>query len=117
MGLSTNLKNLFTSCDLFALASRSTRDDCFFLVSDLSPTPTYPSHLPLRPHHGNVSFDGINSPIRVTKEGLMYPNPSSEMVHGSEHLRLFEFLGRILGKALYEGITVRNTCTFVFLWY
>ena len=43
---------------------------------------------------------------RVTKEGLMYPNPSSGMVHGSEHLRLFEFLGRILGKALYEGITV-----------
>lgn len=37
----------------------------------------------------------------------MYPNPSSGMVHGSEHLRLFEFLGRILGKALYEGITVR----------
>lgn len=36
----------------------------------------------------------------------MYPNPSSGMVHGSEHLRLFEFLGRILGKALYEGITV-----------
>ena len=39
----------------------------------------------------------------------MYPNPTSEMVHGSEHLRLFEFLGRILGKALYEGITV---CTY-----
>lgn len=36
----------------------------------------------------------------------MYPNPSSGVVHGSEHLRLFEFLGRILGKALYEGITV-----------
>lgn len=47
----------------------------------------------------------------------MYPNPSSGMVHGSEHLRLFEFLGRILGKALYEGITVshedsrRNSCS------
>ena len=39
----------------------------------------------------------------------MYPNPSSKFVHGSEHIVLFEFLGRILGKALYEsGDTLRH---------
>jgi hypothetical protein len=30
----------------------------------------------------------------------MYPNPASNAAHGSEHIVLFEFLGRILGKAL-----------------
>ncbi|KAI9023366.1 hypothetical protein DFJ74DRAFT_668881 [Hyaloraphidium curvatum] len=33
------------------------------------------------------------------------PNPLSGMVH-ENHLQLFEFLGRILGKALYEGIVI-----------
>jgi hypothetical protein len=33
----------------------------------------------------------------------MYPNPVSKFVHGSDDIVLFEFLGRILGKALYEG--------------
>ncbi|CAN0455731.1 unnamed protein product, partial [Laminaria digitata] len=47
----------------------------------------------------------------------MYPNPTSEMVHGSEHLRLFEFLGRILGKALYEGITVQPEFATFFLGF
>ncbi|CAN0375289.1 unnamed protein product, partial [Ectocarpus fasciculatus] len=47
----------------------------------------------------------------------MYPNPSSGMVHGSEHLRLFEFLGRILGKALYEGITVQPEFATFFLGF
>lgn len=39
----------------------------------------------------------------------MYPNPSASVVHGQGNLRLFEFVGRVLGKALYEGITVRET--------
>lgn len=45
----------------------------------------------------------------------MYPNPSSGAAHGSDHITLFEFLGRILGKALYEGITVHPQFAHFFL--
>ena len=45
----------------------------------------------------------------------MYPNPSSGAAHGSDHITLFEFLGRILGKALYEGITVGPQFAHFFL--
>lgn len=45
----------------------------------------------------------------------MYPNPSSGAAHGSDHIMLFEFLGRILGKALYEGITVHPQFAHFFL--
>lgn len=45
----------------------------------------------------------------------MYPNPSSHAAHGSDHIMLFEFLGRILGKALYEGITVHPQFAHFFL--
>ncbi len=45
-----------------------------------------------------------------TAEGLLYPNPQAETAHpwqGSlDHLRLFEFLGRIVGKAIYDGILI-----------
>ncbi|CAM9808220.1 unnamed protein product [Pylaiella littoralis] len=64
-----------------------------------------------------LSFDINYGLFRVTKEGLMYPNPSSGVVHGLEHLRLFEFLGRILGKALYEGITVQPEFATFFLGF
>mmetsp|Transcript_19056 Transcript_19056/g.52498 ORF Transcript_19056/g.52498 Transcript_19056/m.52498 type:complete len:106 (+) Transcript_19056:149-466(+) len=46
----------------------------------------------------------------VTPEGLLFPNPYAETAHpwqGSlDHLRLFEYLGRMVGKAIYEGILV-----------
>lgn len=45
----------------------------------------------------------------------MYPNPSSKLAHGSAHIVLFEFLGRILGKALYEGITIQPQFAHLFL--
>ena len=45
----------------------------------------------------------------------MYPNPSSKLAHGSDHIVLFEFLGRILGKALYEGITIQPQFAHLFL--
>lgn len=48
-------------------------------------------------------------------ENCMYPNPSSNAAHGSDHITLFEFLGRILGKALYEGITVGPQFAHFFL--
>lgn len=45
----------------------------------------------------------------------MYPNPSSKFVHGTDHVVLFEFLGRILGKALYENITIQPQFAHLFL--
>ena len=44
---------------------------------------------------------------QVTPDQLLYPNPLSELSCGDDHLRHFEFLGRVLGKALYESILVR----------
>lgn len=45
----------------------------------------------------------------------MYPNPLSKLAHGQDHVVLFEFLGRILGKALYEGITIQPQFAHLFL--
>lgn len=45
----------------------------------------------------------------------LYPNPSSGAAHGSDHIILFEFLGRILGKALFEGITIHPQFAHFFL--
>lgn len=36
---------------------------------------------------------------------MIFPNPLSHMVHDND-LKLFEFLGRMLGKAVYEGIVI-----------
>uniref|UniRef100_A0A8D8R4E0 Ubiquitin-protein ligase E3B n=1 Tax=Cacopsylla melanoneura TaxID=428564 RepID=A0A8D8R4E0_9HEMI len=49
-------------------------------------------------------FDpGLNL-FKVTSEERLYPSPTSYL-HDS-HLQLFEFVGRMLGKAVYEGIVV-----------
>jgi ubiquitin-protein ligase E3 C len=45
----------------------------------------------------------------------MYPNPSSGSAHGGDHITLFEFLGRILGKSLYENITIQPQFAHFFL--
>ncbi|KAJ1536131.1 Ubiquitin-protein ligase E3B [Nowakowskiella sp. JEL0078] len=42
--------------------------------------------------------------FKTTDDGMLYPSPTS-FVH-PEHLDLLEFFGRVLGKALYEGITI-----------
>jgi len=49
-----------------------------------------------------------------TDEG-MYPSPVSFAAHGADHVTLFEFLGRILGKALFEGITIQPLFSHFFL--
>eukprot|EP00293_Proteomonas_sulcata_P020158 CAMPEP_0184314510 /NCGR_PEP_ID=MMETSP1049-20130417/74919_1 /TAXON_ID=77928 /ORGANISM="Proteomonas sulcata, Strain CCMP704" /LENGTH=632 /DNA_ID=CAMNT_0026632461 /DNA_START=46 /DNA_END=1944 /DNA_ORIENTATION=- len=45
-----------------------------------------------------------------TSEKLLFPNPQAEAAHGwagtVDHLKLFEFLGRIVGKAIYDGILI-----------
>ncbi|KAI5719377.1 hypothetical protein M8J76_009392 [Diaphorina citri] len=48
-------------------------------------------------------ISGLNL-FKVTSEERLYPSPTSYL-HDS-HLQLFEFVGRMLGKAVYEGIVV-----------
>ncbi|CAN0103559.1 unnamed protein product, partial [Phaeothamnion confervicola] len=65
-----------------------------------------------------MAFDMSYGLFATTADGLMFPNPQSRAVHGPEtHLRLFEFLGRVLGKALYEGITIQPQFATFFLGF
>ncbi|GKY96085.1 hypothetical protein MPSEU_000568600 [Mayamaea pseudoterrestris] len=63
-----------------------------------------------------IAFD-LNFALFTATEGsgCVYPNPSSGAAHGSDHIQLFEFVGRILGKALYEGITIQPKFAHFFL--
>jgi len=64
-----------------------------------------------------IAFDPNYALFRVTEGAgnCMYPNPASGAAHGALHVTLFEFLGRILGKALYEGITIHPRFAHFFL--
>lgn len=61
------------------------------------------------------AFDPQYALFRSTPEHLLYPNPLSELAAGDEHLRHFEFIGRVLGKALYESILVEPQFALFFL--
>ncbi|CAM6100980.1 unnamed protein product [Calypogeia fissa] len=52
-----------------------------------------------------AAFDIQYGLFKETSDHLLFPNPSSSMVH-DDHLHYFEFLGKILGKAMFEGILV-----------
>lgn len=45
-------------------------------------------------------FDPSLNLFRLTSEERLYPSPTSFMTEN--HLQLFEFIGRMLGKAVYE---------------
>ncbi|KAL3945620.1 MAG: hypothetical protein SGBAC_000276 [Bacillariaceae sp.] len=62
-----------------------------------------------------IAFDPGYSLFRMTEDNCMYPSPLSKAAHGLDHIVLFEFLGRILGKALYEGITMQPQFAHFFL--
>ncbi|KAF5298208.1 hypothetical protein FQA39_LY02632 [Lamprigera yunnana] len=49
-------------------------------------------------------FDPSLNLFKVTSEERLYPSPTSYLQEN--HLQLFEFVGRMLGKAVYEGIVV-----------
>lgn len=49
-------------------------------------------------------FDPSLNLFKVTSENRLYPSSSSSLQEN--HLLLFEFVGRMLGKAVYEGIVV-----------
>ncbi|VVB00353.1 unnamed protein product [Arabis nemorensis] len=40
-----------------------------------------------------------------TVDHMLYPNPGSGMIH-EQHLQFFHFLGRLLAKAMFEGILI-----------
>ncbi|CAH1803144.1 unnamed protein product, partial [Owenia fusiformis] len=50
-------------------------------------------------------FDPSLNLFKVTSEQKLYPSPTS-FICQENHLALFEFVGRMLGKAVYEGIVV-----------
>jgi ubiquitin-protein ligase E3 B len=41
----------------------------------------------------------------TSAENLLFPSPTSN-IHGSDHIELFRFMGRVLAKSVYEGILV-----------
>lgn len=49
-------------------------------------------------------FDPSLNLFKTTAENRLYPSPTSYLQEN--HLQLFEFVGRMLGKAVYEGILV-----------
>ncbi|XP_059481924.1 ubiquitin-protein ligase E3B [Neocloeon triangulifer] len=49
-------------------------------------------------------FDPSLNLFRTTADERLYPSPTSALQ--DNHLQLFEFVGRMLGKAVYEGIVV-----------
>lgn len=65
-----------------------------------------------------LAFDLQYGLFLTTDDQLLYPNPFSASGHfsrESDHLTLFQFVGRILGKALYEGIVVEPKFAHFFL--
>ncbi|ETK82247.1 hypothetical protein L915_12335 [Phytophthora nicotianae] len=65
-----------------------------------------------------LAFDLQYGLFLTTHDQLLYPNPNSASSHfsrESDHLTMFQFVGRILGKALYEGIVVQPKFAHFFL--
>lgn len=50
-------------------------------------------------------FDPSLNLFKTTADNRLYPSPISYL-NDNNHLHLFEFVGRMLGKAVYEGILV-----------
>ena len=63
------------------------------------------------------TFDVNFGLFRTNAESLLYPNPTSRTAHGNDHTTYFNFVGRVLGKALLEGITVEPRFVGFFLSY
>ncbi|EFJ20124.1 hypothetical protein SELMODRAFT_443962 [Selaginella moellendorffii] len=62
----------------------------------------------------SAGFDIQYGLFKETADHLLYPNPASHMVN-DEHLQYFEFFGKILGKAMFEGILVDIPFAMFFL--
>jgi ubiquitin-protein ligase E3 C len=49
------------------------------------------------------------------KEKDLFPNAQSHMLFGQSDVKYFQFLGRLLGKAMYDGITLEPKFADFFL--
>jgi ubiquitin-protein ligase E3 C len=61
------------------------------------------------------AFGGEYGLFLETPDRLLYPNPHSHRA-SENHLGHFEFLGRVIGKAMYEGILVEVPFANFFLY-
>ncbi|KAK9429659.1 hypothetical protein V1505DRAFT_329875 [Lipomyces doorenjongii] len=57
-------------------------------------------------------FDPANGLFLENSQNMLYPNPAAT---SPEQLQYFEFLGRVIGKALYQGILVEVSFAQFFL--
>ncbi|KAI8922879.1 hypothetical protein BC831DRAFT_404439 [Entophlyctis helioformis] len=60
------------------------------------------------------AFDSNYGLFQTTRDQLLYPSPSSYATQDSQ-LKLVEFLGRIIGKAMYEGVLIDAAFSNFFL--
>jgi len=60
------------------------------------------------------AFDPQYGLFNVTSEQLLYPNPASPAL-AEDHLAHFAFMGRVLGKAIFDKILVRPAFASFFL--
>eukprot|EP00210_Caulerpa_lentillifera_P004361 g4159.t1 len=61
-----------------------------------------------------TTFDPNHGLFAATEQGEIYPNPTASMFQ-TNALRLLSFLGRIVGKAVYEGILLELPFAHFFL--
>lgn len=54
------------------------------------------------------AFDPALGLFLTTAQQQITPNPASESAFGPEHLEFFSFVGRMLGKALYDKLLVES---------
>ena len=60
------------------------------------------------------AFDTEYALFAVTPDGLLHPSPGSQLA-SEDHLAHFEFLGQVIGKAVYDGTLVEPQFADFFL--
>ena len=61
-----------------------------------------------------AAFDPNRGFFVLTKDQMLYPNPTADKIHGDSSPHYY-FIGRILGKALYENLLVELPLATFFL--
>lgn len=63
-----------------------------------------------------IIFNPSYGLFAITADGLLYPNPNAQTLYEARELEeMYIFLGKILGKALYENITLQPQFAHFFL--
>jgi len=62
-----------------------------------------------------IVFDPKYGLFKETSNRELYPNPSSAITFGSEHLAAYCFIGKIVSKAIYESILIEPQFADFFL--